>query len=50
MKLSVKLQIIAIKPKYKKKIVLREMRNTGDIRNETRNIKHKSLLLRGFIS
>ena len=45
MKLSVKLQIIAIKP-----IVLREMRNSGDIRNKTRNIKHKSLLLRGFIS
>ena len=37
MKLSMKLQMIAIKPKYKKKIVLR------DVTQETLETKHKTL-------
>ena len=35
MKLSLKLHIVAINPKYKKKIVLQEMCDTENIRNKT---------------
>ena len=50
MKLSVKLQMIAIKPKYKTKQYYKKCITQKTLENKTLNIQHKTLLLKGFIS